>query len=311
MSELIGKISKIASAPVKAGGLLEVRKALLTPGGIEVPVGNRRVRDHQFAVVRAEPDSDGVHHVVTQRDKRDKSEKKGQGLAVMSLITPQLAGDNLVLTWQGRDQIEVPQDMDRGKEIPVDIFDTTVRAVVQEAGLTEWLSDHLGTDVKLVKAAGTFSRLADQDYAPNDAQIGFQDGYPVHWFFDESVAELSQVAGEPISWQSFRPQIVAEGSPAQTEHLVYAGTVADVSFTDPKPCGRCPVTNVDQETGEVKVGRALTPLATYKRWRNQDGAVKVIFGENMLPEGSGEIAVGDEIVMTARRNPPLVYGAKV
>jgi len=309
--EVIGKIKHLAVAPVKSAGLLEVTKAFLTPAGVEVRVreGKSKVVDHQLMVVRAKPDQDGVYHFITQRDKRDTSDKP-QGLAVMSQIKPQMDGDSLLLTWQGRDPIEVPQDM-AGREIPVKIWGDIVNAVNQEAGLPEWLSDHLGVDVKLVKAAGSFHRDASKSYAQNENTVRFQDGYPVHWFFEESVAELSEKAGESVPWQSFRPQLVAPGSPAQAEHLVFAGEIAGIPFTDPKPCDRCPTTNVDQETGKVKVGRAIRPLSTYKKWRNKDGAMKVIFGENMLPQGEGEINVGDEITVTAYRNPALIYGAKV
>lgn len=301
-AEMIGKIDHIVFHPVKGAGALETPRTRLTKEGIE--------GDRQFMIVRAVADKHGVFHFITQRDKRDKSDKL-QGLAVMSQIKPQFARDTLLLTWQGREPIEVPQDMNVGREMQVQIWDDVVSAVDQGDRLAEWLSDHLKLDTRLVKAAGSFHRPARQNYVENDSTVRFQDGYPVHWFFQESVDELSQIAGEPIPWQSFRPNLVASGSPAQTEHALYTGEVAGVPFINPKPCDRCPVTNVDQETGEVKNGRALTHLAKYKRWRKNTGEQVVIFGENMLPLGEGEIQVGDEIVLTERRNPPLGYGAKV
>jgi len=301
-AEVIGRIDHIIFHPVKGAAALETPRARLTKEGIE--------GDRQFMVVHALPDENGVFNFVTQRDRRDKSDKP-QGLAVMSLIKPQLIGDHLLLTWQGREPIEVPRNYDAGREMPVRIWDDVCSAVDQGDQLAEWLSDHLNLQTRLVKAAGSFHRDARQNYIENDNTIRFQDGYPVHWFYQESVDELSERAGEPISWRIFRPNLVASGSPAQTEHVFAAGEIANIPFLNPKPCDRCPVTNVDQETGEVKSGRALTHLAKYKRWRKITGEQVVIFGENMLPQGEGEIEVGDEIVLTERRNPPLVYGAKV
>ncbi len=300
--EIAGSIEHITFHPVKGAAAVETPQARLTKEGIE--------GDRQFMIVRAVPDEDGVFNFITQRDKRDKSDRS-QGFSVMSLIKPQIAGGHLLLTWAGREPIEVPRDFDAGREIPVRIWDDVVQAVDQGDRLAKWLSDHLQLQTRLVKAAGSFHRDAGQNYVSNDNTVRFQDGYPVHWFYKESVDELSERAGEPISWRAFRPNLVTSGSPAQTEHVFATGEVAGIPFVNPKPCDRCPVTNVDQETGEVKAGRALTHLAKYKRWRKNTGEQVVIFGENMLPQGEGEIKVGDEIVLTERRNPPLAYGAKV
>lgn len=300
--EIVGRIEHISYHPVKSTGAVEVPRAVLTKEGIE--------GDRQFMIVRAVPDENGIYQFITQRDRRDKTDKS-QGLAVLSQIKPQIDRGNLVLTWQGKDPIEVLQDFNAGLAIPVQIWDDVVNAVDQGDRVAEWLSDHLHLGTRLVKAAGSFHRDARQNYIPNDNTVRFQDGYPVHWFFQESVDELSQIAGEPVPWQVFRPNLVASGSPAQTEHVVYAGEVAGIPFLNPKPCDRCPTTNVDQETGGVKNGRALTHLAKYKRWRKNTGEQAVIFGENMLPLTEGEIKVGDEIALTERRNPSLVYGSKV
>lgn len=300
--EIAGRIEHITFHPVKGAAALETPRARLTKEGIE--------GDRQFMVVRAVPDENGVFNFITQRDKREKADES-QGLAVMSQIKPLMVGDHLLLTWQGRESIEVPRDYNAGAEIPVRIWDDVVQAVDQGDMLAEWLSDHLNLQTRLVKAAGSFHRDARQNYVANGNTVRFQDGYPIHWFYQESVNELSDRAGEPISWRTFRPNLVTSGSPAQTEHVFAAGEIAGIPFLNPKPCDRCPVTNVDQETGEIKAGRALTHLAKYKRWRKNTGEQVVIFGENMLPQGEGEIAAGDEIVLTERRNPPLAYGAKI
>lgn len=300
--EALGTIKNISFRPVKGGGAIETQMVKLTPAGIE--------GDHDFAVVRAIPDRNGVFHFITQRDKRNNNDQP-QGLAVLSLIQPQYIDGDLHLTWQGSDAIELPDDINSGGEMHVKIWDDVVHAVDQGDKLSKWLSEHLGLDVRLVKAAGSFSRKADQDYLKNDNAIRFHDGYPIHWFLQESIDELSGIAGEEVPWQTFRPNFVVSGSPAQTEHTVLAGEVAEIPFFDAVPSQRCIVTNVDQETGVVKPGRARTHLNKYKRWRNVRGERKVIFGEYMLPQGSGDVAVGDEIVLIERRMPPLVYGANV
>ena len=105
---------------------------------------------------------------------------------------------------------------------------------------------------------------------------------------------------------------MAEGSEPQFEHRVYSGEINGIPFVNPKPCDRCPITKVDQETGKI-IDEKYWPetiLNTYKRWKNLEGKNKVIFGENMAPLRSGIISKGDQIKVTAYRDPPLVYGGK-
>ena len=194
--EVIGKIEHIAYYPVKGTASLDAARARLTKEGIE--------GDRQFMIVSSAPDEHGIHNFVTQRDHRDKSDKP-QGLADLSQIRPRIIGDQLFLTWKNTDQIELPSDYSGGKEITVRIWDDIVQAVDQGDKFAEWLSDHLKFATRLVKAAGSFHRDARQNYVENNNTVRFQDGYPVHWFFQESVDELSQIAGEPISWGIFRP----------------------------------------------------------------------------------------------------------
>ena len=299
--EAIGKIEHIAIYPVKSAGMLELHEATITPEGI--------VGDRKYMIVRATPNADGVFEFITQRDKRNKEDRSEapQSLAILSQIKPEMRNNVLNLTWKGKDAITVPEKMDSGQEIPVRIWDDVVQAVDQGDQLAEWLSGHLNLRVRLVKGAGSFRRKARQNYMHNDNTVRFQDGYPVHWFFQASVDELAQRAEENVSWKNFRPNIVVSGSPAQTEHIVHSGIIGDVPFIDPKPCDRCEVTNVDQETGTLVAGRALRPLVKYSRWVNNEGKQKIIFGENMLPLQEGKIKVGDEVVMTEKRKPSLQY----
>lgn len=303
MSEVIGRIEHIAIHPVKSAAAVEVPTARLTPAGLE---GDRRLM-----IVRALPDERGVHDFVTQRDSRFRGEGNPQSMRVLTHIKPQIIDGNLVLTWDGNDGIEVSPDVDRGTELDVRIHKQEYHGAVDQGDrLAEWLSDHLQLGVRMVKAANNFYRTASQSYATNKNPLAFQDGYPVHWFLRESAEELSKVAGEEIPWQTFRPNIVVAGSEPRTEHVVFSGEVSGIPFVDPKPCDRCPVTNIDQKTGDLKIGRATTPLATYMNWDNVRGQRKVIFGENMLPQTEGQVSVGDEVVLIDRRDPPLAYGPK-
>ena len=252
-------------------------------------------RDHEFMIVRAAP-IDGRHVFITQRDP---------GLSILARIKPRFVDGVLHLTRDGAEAIPIEPDRS-GREMNVVVWDDAPAAIDQGDTAAEWLSDHLGLQVRLVKASGPFRRLASQNYVANTSAVRFQDAYPIHWFPIESVIELSERAGQNIPWQSFRPQIVVEGMPAQSEHRIRFGEIGGIPFLNAKPCTRCIVTTVDQETGIPRGKEPLLTLAKYKIWIDRKGAPTVIFGENMLPMGSGPIAIGDRLVVTEERNPPLV-----
>jgi uncharacterized protein YcbX len=121
----------------------------------------------------------------------------------------------------------------------------------------------------------------------------------------ESVDELSRMAGQTIPWTRFRPNVVGEGGAPQVEHEIYEGAMGEVRFVQPKPCTRCPVTTVDQEVGEKSGNEPLTTLSKYKRW---NVTRELLFGENALPLKGGSITVGDEILEYRARRPRIVYG---
>jgi len=293
----IGKVSHIAMYPVKGCARVDLQSARIGRNGLE--------GDRKYMVVREETGADGVHHFVTQRDKRSREEARPQSLATLALIKPEIVHGELGLTWMGSDPIAVARDQHTGDEVRVEIHKEVVSAVDQGEPVARWLSQHLEVRVRLVEAGGSFHRLARQNYAQNTNQIMFHDAYPIHWVMQESVDELSKIAKREIPWTRFRPNIVGEGGEPQVEHEIYEGKIGEVSFVQPKPCTRCPVTTVDQEAGERRGNEPLTSLNDYKRW---DKTGEVLFGENILPSQSGLIRVGDDIFELSARDPPLVYG---
>ena len=303
MDYTVARISRITAYLVKGCAGTDLTYANLTKGGLNA----FGFKDREFMVVMGEPDGEGVYHFVTQRDKRGE---QTQGFADLVHVKPKPDDFTMRLTWDGQDEISVPSGFENEQHLRVKEHVEVLTAVDQGDDVAQWLSDHLHANLRLVRAAGLFKRTARQNYMQNNNPVCFPDGYPIHWFSEESLRELSEIAGYDIPSDTFRPNIIVEGVPPQYEHRIHEGRVAGVSFVDTKPCDRCPVTNVDQKTGKVMVGRALFPLSKYKNWTNRDGQRKVIFGEYMLPLGEGIIGIGDYLRTVSQRDPPLVYGAR-
>jgi hypothetical protein len=251
-------------------------------------------------VVSAVANDEGVHEFVQQRQR---------GMNVMTQIRPQFENGVLSVSWGDKDTIAVPLDYAKGKVIPVKVWDDICHAIDQGDQLASWLTDHLGKPVRLARAVGeSFQRIARQSYMVNDNNVRFQDGYPIHWFPQEDVTELEQKSGVQLGWERFRPQFVAEGFDPQFAHAVLGLTIAGIPCDQPKPCERCPIPQINQDTGE-KTAEPNRTLMKYKVWRNKHGELNPIFGENINPHGEGVIQVGDEVEVTSLRPEQLVYGS--
>ena len=92
----------------------------------------------------------------------------------------------------------------------------------------------------------------------------------------------------------FRPNLVVEGGEAFEEERYERVRVGATAFRMPKRCARCHVTLVDQATGAV----GKEPLRTLASYRTE--ANKVYFAQNLIPDGEGAIAIGDDVGYSGR-----------
>jgi hypothetical protein len=87
----------------------------------------------------------------------------------------------------------------------------------------------------------------------------------------------------------FRPNLVFTGGEAHEEDEWKGFTVGKNRFAGVKPCARCPVPTIDQDTAV----RGKEPIATLAKYRNRNN--NVYFGQNVLAIDHNEIHEGDEI----------------
>ena len=71
--------------------------------------------------------------------------------------------------------------------------------------------------------------------------------------------------------------------------------IGKMTFFAVKPCARCVITTIDQETA-AKNKEPLATLSTYRR-----SGSKILFGENLIHKGTGKISVGDEIKIISHK----------
>jgi uncharacterized protein YcbX len=78
--------------------------------------------------------------------------------------------------------------------------------------------------------------------------------------------------------ERFRPNVVIEDLPAWAEDRIDALTVDGVTLRLVKPCTRCTIPSIDQQTGEP----AVDPAAVLRRFRFDKRLRGVTFGENAV-----------------------------
>jgi uncharacterized protein len=270
-------LTSIHVYPVKAMRALDLSQSSVEPWGL---AGDRR-----WLVV------DPTGRFISQR------EEPSLARVVASYQGPDLA---LTLATWGRDPITIPPpSAQTGAEmLPVSVWRSDLTAAAAGRAADGWLSDYLGRPVRLVHLDDPLRRPVDENYgAPGDT-VSFADGYPLLLTNEASLDELGKWlvddGHEPVPMNRFRPSVVVGGAEPWDEDHWQRVRIGAVTFRVAKVCGRCVVTTTDQTTGEV--GSQPLKMLGRKRRFGQD----LVFGQNLIPDGTGVIRVGDDVEVLDR-----------
>ncbi|MEE1801269.1 MOSC domain-containing protein [Streptomyces sp. NPDC101062] len=265
--------------PVKSMAGCTPGSAVVEPWGL---AGDRR-----WALV------DRTGKVVTQRQR--------PGLALVR--AEPLPGGGIRLSGPGPGPVDIEVPEPHGAVLVVaDIFGTKVESV--PAGPASWevdrrLSAYLGEEVRLVHLDDPATRRpVDPLFARPGETVSFADGFPLLVTTTASLDALNTLIAHgdhpdegPLPMDRFRPNLVVSGTDAWAEDGWRRLAVGEVTFRIAKPCGRCVITTTDQRTAE----RGREPLRTLGRHRRIDG--KLVFGQNLVPESTGTVRVGDPVTV--------------
>jgi len=246
-------------------------------GGIALK--NARVTDRGFAYDRRWMLVDESNLFISQRE-----------VAEMALMDVAIEKDGLRVTYRPQNSsIIIPFESQTHEFVEVTIWDDTCTGQFVGYEADQWFSKMLGMNCRLVYMADNSHRITDQRYAPENSITSFSDAYPFLLIGQASLDELNTRLDEPLPMNRFRPNIVFTGGEPFAEDMMHSFTIGDVLFYGVKLCARCNIPTIDQTT--AKSGKE--PLKTLARYRFKNN--KIMFGQNLIHEGTGEIAVGDEL----------------
>ena len=255
-------ISSLIYYPIKACRGLEVEAACVERMGLE--------HDRRMMLVTPEGE------FLTQRE-----------YPRLALVTPKLQNGSLELSAPGYDSLQLGIQTS-GTPVSVNIWKSKgVHAIDQGEEATQWFSDWLGTEVRLVHFADGYIRRVNEQWAVRaDDHTGFADGYPILLTSEEGLADLNAHLEKPVPMNRFRPNIVVRGCEPFAEDRWNRIRVGDVELAVVKPCARCVVTTIDKETLET----SKEPLRTLGKYRKQE--LGAIFGQNVIPLNEGRLRLG-------------------
>ena len=259
--DLSARIERLFVYPIKSCAGVELREAVLTETGLDL--------DRAWMVV------DEAGEYVTQRE-----------LPRMALIRPQLKLHEVVLRAPG--MLALHLQIDTVEEpARVRIWGDEVRAYDMGPIAAQWFSDFLGRKLRLVRFDPDHRRLSNRKWTGEiEAPNQFSDGFPLLLASQASLDLLNEKLAArghaAVGMERFRPNIVLSGIEAHDEDRVGMFEVAadqPVRLQPVKPCGRCPIPDIDPATAEIDPAIGDT-LRTYRANALLNGAMS--FGMNLV-----------------------------
>ena len=261
-------VSELYIYPIKSLGGIALNSATLTDRGFE--------HDRRWMLV------DDNNQFITQRE-----------VNAMALLKPQLTEQGLLIqnSRVTGEELLVPFEPTVAGTTMVEVWSNHCRAQQVSAEADAWFSKQLGISCKLMYMPDTTNRFVDGRYAHNKEITSFSDGFPLLLIGQASLDDLNSRLAAPLPMNRFRPNVVFTGGTAFEEDTMKQFEINGITFFCVKPCARCVMTTIDQQSG-AKAKEPLTTLSTYRMKRN-----KILFGQNLLYKGPGKITVGDTITI--------------
>lgn len=266
------KLSQITIYPVKSLQGISLNEAIIEDRGLR--------HDRRWMLV------DGNNKFLTQRE-----------FPAMARVKIDLDGDRFTAQANGH-SIEVPYAPGTEEFRSAKIWSSSVRSEVYPQEVNEWFSEAIGTPCRLVAMPEGAHRAVNPFYAVRRFKdsVSFADGYPFMMIGQASLDDLNSRLSDPVPMNRFRPNFVVEGAEPFAEDTWRIIRIGTTVFHVVKPCERCIMPTIDQTKGE-KTGPE--PLRTLSVYRNIKG--KVLFGQNLIAENSGEtVRLGDTVEVLER-----------
>jgi len=241
--------------------------------------------------------TDSNYHFISQRE-----------IESMATLEASINKDSLILH-SNTNQLSVPLDSEKLNQVRATVWDDICDAYDEGDEVSNWLTNELGeykgSSLRLVRFSAKGERSVPEQYLNGvKAQSAFSDQFPYLITSWESLSKLNQGLNEKkskeVSMNRFRPNIVVQGVD-DLEKMTASDLSCDeaqYSFGLRKPCKRCKIVTINQDTG--KIIEPKEPLATLVKLKFSDAIKGAFFGQNaILLSDDCTIRVGDELTLSS------------
>ena len=250
---------------------------------------------------------------------------------VMATIGVRVENGKLKVQSRGS-SLEISPAKTQSRTERVTVWSSRVEAAVYGDEVNEFFSEVIGSRVRLVTMTEATRPVNYWYRIHNGNHVSFADGYPFLLIGEGSLEELnrriaanssdgstnsasdhpSYRGGESederagmlaprVPMNRFRPNFVVKGSEPFAEDTWKKVRIGSTIFHVVKPCARCPIPTIDQETGVRHSSEPTRTLATFRQVRRA-GKNKILFGQNLIAdEAGGRLRVGDEVEVVEYR----------
>ena len=261
------ELSEINIYPVKSLSGISLEKSVVEERGLQF--------DRRWMLV------DAKNQFITQRE-----------FPKMATIGVEVLENSLRVLIDGAEKL-IPLMPETGEIASVKVWSSRCRAEVYDDDVNGWFGDVLQTDCRLVIMPMETRRTVNPFYAVRKYKdvVSFADGYPFLLIGENSLDDLNSRLETPLPMNRFRPNFVVKDSEAFAEDNWKKIKIGETVFHVVKPCARCVITTLDQQTGFSGGKEPLKTLAAFRLKRQ-----KILFGQNLIAENFGqEVNSGDKI----------------
>jgi hypothetical protein len=237
--------------------------------------------------------TDSDYQFLTQRE-----------IEAMATITVNIAKDFLLLQSSKGNELKINLNAKRGESVQVSVWRDTCNAYDEGEAASYWLTDELGywqgKTLRLVRFCSDRKRPVPAKYLHGrEAESAFSDQFPYLITSWDSLKKLNEGLREngkqEVTMSRFRPNIVVSdiASIENKTSLDLISQDGNYEFGLRKPCKRCKITTINQDTGEIIDFKE--PLSTLTSLNFNSENYGAFFGQNaiLLSDQDCVISVGD------------------
>jgi uncharacterized protein len=259
------KILDILIYPVKSLGAYHQEKSYASTQGLEY--------DRKWMLL----DDEG--HMLTQRE-----------IHHLCLFNTLIDENNILVRYK-ENSLKFGMDDLTNVKIKTKVWDDQAELTIANERVNHWFSNQLSKNVKIGYLEKENDRVHHSSYLSGPQAVSLADGYPYLILGTASIDFLRKKASQAISYDRFRPNIVIESEIPHEEDAYTEFQIGDAIFKNVKPCVRCMVPSINQNTAVI----SKEPLKTLSKYR-KFGA-KIDFGTLAICIKPGWISKSDTVQM--------------